>query len=54
MSNRRLFNYKVEEFEISYNEFIYKLETYSPRAYIMENLSPQKCGQRFIELVASF
>lgn len=46
--------YKVEEFETTYNEFIAKLETYCPRAYIMENLSPQKCGQRFIELVASF
>jgi hypothetical protein len=49
-----LYFYKVEEFETSYNEFINKLETYSPRAYIMENLSPQKCGERFIELVASF
>jgi len=49
-----LYFYKVEEFETSYNEFINKLETYNPRAYIMENLSPQKCGERFIELVASF
>lgn len=46
--------YKIEEFETSYNEFINKLETYNPRAYIMENLSPQKCGERFIELVTSF
>lgn len=46
--------YKVEEFEATYNEFIAKLETYCPREYIMEHLSPQKCGQRFIELVASF
>lgn len=49
-----IYFYKVEEFETSYNEFINKLDTYNPRAYIMENLSPQKCGQRFIELVASF
>jgi hypothetical protein len=49
-----LYFYKVEEFETSYNEFINKIETFSPRAYIMENLSPQKCGERFIELVTSF
>ena len=48
------FFYKVEELETTYNKFITKLETYNPRAYIMENLSPQKCGERFIELVASF
>jgi glycosyltransferase involved in cell wall biosynthesis len=46
--------YKLEEFETTYNKFINKLETYSPREYIMENLSPQKCGQRFIELITSF
>ena len=49
-----LYFYKLEEFETSYNEFINKLETYSPRAYIMENLSPQKCGERFIELIATY
>ena len=49
-----IYFYKLEEFETSYNEFINKLETFSPRAYIMENLSPQKCGERFIELVTSF
>ena len=46
--------YKVEEFERTYNEFINKLESYCPRKYILENLSPQKCGERFIELVNSF
>jgi hypothetical protein len=46
--------YNKEELETTYNKFITKLETYSPREYIIENLSPQKCGQRFIELVASF
>jgi hypothetical protein len=45
--------YKVEEFETTYNKFINKLETYNPRAYIMDNLSPQKCGEQFIELIAS-
>jgi len=49
-----IYFYKVEEFETCYNEFINKQETYNPRAYIMENLSPQKCGERFIELVDSF
>ena len=49
-----LYFYNKEEFETSYNEFINKLETYNPRAYIMENLSPQKCGERFIDLVTSF
>ena len=49
-----IYFYKLEEFETSYNEFINKLKTYNPRAYIMENLSPQKCGERFIELVTSF
>jgi len=46
--------YKVVEFEPSYNEFITKLESYKPREYILENLSPQKCGEQFIELVNSF
>lgn len=46
--------YKVEEFETTYNEFINKLESYNPREYIMENLSPQKCGERFIELIKIF
>ena len=43
--------YKVEEFETTYNKFITKLENYKPREYILENLSPQKCGERFIKLV---
>ena len=48
------FFYTAKEFETTYNKFITKLETYRPREYIMENLSPQKCGERFIELVANF
>ena len=48
------FFYTAKEFETTYNKLITKLETYRPREYIMENLSPQKCGERFIELVASF
>ena len=46
--------YNLEEFEATYNEFIAKLETYCPREYIMEHLSPQKCGTRFNELVSCF
>lgn len=46
--------YNKEELETTYNKFITKLETYSPREYIIENLSPQKCGQRFIELITGF
>ena len=43
--------YKIEDFETTYNNFINKLETYKPREYIIENLSPQKCGERFIEYI---
>jgi hypothetical protein len=46
--------YNKEEFETTYNNFLNKLESYSPRTYIIENLSPQKCGERFIELINSF
>jgi len=46
--------YNKEEFEATYNNFLNKLESYSPRTYIIENLSPQKCGERFIELINSF
>jgi hypothetical protein len=45
------FFYTAEEFETTYNKFISKLETYNPRQYIMDTLSPQKCGERFIELL---
>jgi hypothetical protein len=45
------FFYTAEEFETTYNKFITKLETYNPRQYIMDTLSPQKCGERFIELL---
>ena len=45
---------KKEDFEKTYNKFISKLETYKPREYILENLTPKKCGERFIELINSF
>ena len=46
--------YKKEDFEKTYNKFISKLETYKPREYILENLSPEKCGERFIKLINDF
>ena len=46
--------YKKEDFEKTYNKFINKLDSYKPREYILENLSPEKCGERFIKLINSF
>jgi len=43
-----------EYFIETYNKFINKIESYKPREYILENLSPKKCGERFIELINSF
>lgn len=43
-----------EIFEETYYKFINKLDTYKPREYILENLSPEKCGERFIKLINSF
>ena len=43
--------YAKEEFEATYNKFISNIATYKPRDYIMENLSPEKCAERFTELV---
>ena len=46
--------YNIKDFEETYDKFISKIETYKPREYIVENLSPKKCGERFIELINSF
>lgn len=46
--------YKKEDFEKTYNKFINKLDTYKPREYILENLSPEKCAERFIKLINDF
>jgi hypothetical protein len=43
-----------ENFEEIYYKFIDKIETYKPREYILENLSPKKCGEYFIKLINSF
>lgn len=46
--------YQQNEFEETYNKFISKIETYKPREYIIENLSPKKCAENFLELINSF
>ena len=43
-----------ENFEETYYKFINKLETYKPREYILENLSPKKCAENFVKLINSF
>lgn len=43
-----------EEFTETYNKFINKIETYKPREYILENLSPKKCGENFKKLINDF
>ncbi len=43
-----------ENFEETYYRFINKLETYKPREYILENLTPKKCGENFIKLINSY
>ena len=40
-----------ENFEETYYKLINKLDTYKPREYILENLSPEKCGDNFIKLI---
>ncbi len=48
------FFYREEEFEEAYNKFMSKIDTYKPREYILEHLSPEKCSERFIELINSY
>jgi hypothetical protein len=43
-----------QEFEKTYNKFINNIENYNPREYILENLSPIKCSERFKELINNF
>ena len=43
-----------EEFEEIFWQFISKIETYKPRTYILENLSPKKCGENFIKLINNY
>ena len=48
------FFYREEEFEEAYNKFMSKIDTYKPREYILEHLSPEKCSKRFVELINSY
>jgi len=43
-----------EQFTETYIKFINKIETYKPRDYILENLSPKKCAENFVKLINSF
>ncbi len=45
--------YKQEECGPKFDEFISKLDTYKPREYILENLSVEKCAERFKNLISS-
>lgn len=48
------FFYREEEFEDTYNKFMSKIDTYKPREYILEHLSPEKCSERFVDLINSY
>jgi hypothetical protein len=43
--------YNENEFEKTFNLFISKLEIYRPREYILENLSVDKCSEKFLKLI---
>jgi hypothetical protein len=45
------FFYDKNEFETTFETFVNKLDTYHPRQYILENLSVDKCSERFIDLI---
>ena len=45
------FFYNKSEFINKYNKFINNLETYSPREYVLKNLSVEKCAENFKKLV---
>ena len=38
----------------TYNKFMSKIDTYKPREYILEHLSPEKCSERFVDLINSY
>ena len=48
----KIFN-NCEELEVTFNVFQTKLEAqeYSPRQYILENLTSEKCAERLMELI---
>jgi hypothetical protein len=43
--------YTINEVENIFNLFITKLESYRPREYILENISFEKCQEKFINIV---
>lgn len=43
--------YNYDEFLDKFNSFISKLDTYTPRQFILNNLSIKKCEEKFINLV---
>ena len=45
--------YKDIDLENTFNKFIKNLHNYSPRQYILDNLSTEKCSERFINLINS-
>jgi glycosyltransferase involved in cell wall biosynthesis len=45
--------YKQEEWETKFDEFISKLNTYKPREYVLENLSVEKCAEKWNSLISS-
>ena len=45
------FFYNINELDETFNLFISKLEIYKPREYILEELSVEKCSERFLELI---
>lgn len=42
--------YNHDELKKTFELFINKLKTYKPREYILENLSLEKCAERFLQL----
>lgn len=41
----------IQDIPIAFNKFIENINTYKPREYILENLSIEKCSEKFINLV---
>ena len=43
--------YNKEELNLTFDFFISKLNTYTPRQYILDNISIEKCKEKFINVV---
>jgi len=46
--------YEKEDFKKTFDIFINKLDTYQPRRYVLDNLSVEKCGNNFLNLLINF